>query len=445
MLLRFSVENFACFAELATLSMVASSDRSHPGHVVEAEAAAGRGRRALRLAALYGANGHGKTRFVEAAMALQRLVLHGVRVDQALRHTPFRLDSALRGQPTRFEIVFRHEDAEYEYGVVHDARRIHDEWLYAREGDGREAAVFVRTTAADGTTTVKQGRAAPKLKRGLFGVLAAGTRMNQPFLTEGAERNVELFAVVRRWFSEVLVPIPATAHYVALPTHARDNPDFGALLGPYLGAADTGIVEVTTEEQPFDVGRLRELPEEERQRLVEACERGETLSVADDEGEMFTLCRGKAGGVVMVRLKTHRRDELGQNVEFDFTDESAGTRRLANLLPIVGPGADGRVYLVDEIDRKLHPVLARELIRHFGDAQASGQLVFTTHNTHLLDLDVLRRDEIWFTSKDARGRASLASLAEFRVRKDLEIEKGYLSGRFGAIPFLGNLRDLGWR
>lgn len=160
---------------------------------------------------------------------------------------------------------------------------------------------------------------------------------------------------------------------------------------------------------------------------------------------MFTLCRGKAGGVVMVRLKTHRRDELGQNVEFDFTDESAGTRRLANLLPIVGPGADGRVYLVDEIDRKLHPVLARELIRHFGDAQASGQLVFTTHNTHLLDLDVLRRDEIWFTSKDARGRASLASLAEFRVRKDLEIEKGYLSGRFGAIPFLGNLRDLGWR
>ena len=90
-------------------------------------------------------------------------------------------------------------------------------------------------------------------------------------------------------------------------------------------------------------------------------------------------------------------------------------------------------------------MLARELIRRFGDAQTSGQLIFTTHNTHLLDLDVLRRDEIWFTSKDERGRASLASLAEFRVRKDLEIEKGYLSGRFGAIPFLGNLRDLGWR
>ncbi len=443
MLLRFSVENFACFAQLATLSMVATSDRSCPSHTLGS--AAGSRHRLLRLGALYGANGHGKTRFVEAAMALQRLVLNGARVDRALRHEPFRLEAALRDRPSRFEIVFEHEGAVYEYGIVHDARRIHDEWLYRRIGDARDAAVFVRTTDALGVTSVKTGKGMPTLKRGFLGALEAGTRPNQPFLTEGAERNVELLATVRRWFSDVLVPIPATAHYVALPAHARDNPDFGKLLGPYLGAADTGIRFVTTEEQPYDVSRFREVPEEERQRLVEACERGESISVVDDEGEMFTICRGNSGGVVMVRLKTHRSDDQGQDVEFEFTDESAGTRRLANLLPILGPGAAGRVYLVDEIDRKLHPLLAIALIRQFGDAESRGQLVFTTHNTHLLDLDLLRRDEVWFTSKDTQGRASLASLAEFRVRNDLEIEKGYLTGRFGAIPFIGNLKDLGWR
>jgi AAA15 family ATPase/GTPase len=128
-------------------------------------------------------------------------------------------------------------------------------------------------------------------------------------------------------------------------------------------------------------------------------------------------------------------------------EESEGTQRLIHLVPslfILKQDSEIVVFL-DELDRRLHPLLSRYFVETAINCRAKGnQLVFTTHDTNLLDLDLLRRDEIWFIEKDSQGASSCYSLAEFKIRPDLKIEKGYLNARFGAIPFLGDIQNLGW-
>jgi len=134
----------------------------------------------------------------------------------------------------------------------------------------------------------------------------------------------------------------------------------------------------------------------------------------------------------------------GQLVEFSIDEESEGTQRLINLIPalFILKKNPEKVIFLDELDRRLHPLLSRKFLEFFLQCkieQSKNQLIFTTHDTNLLDLDLLRRDEIWFVEKNNQGASQLYSLAEFKIRSDLKVEKGYLNGRFGAIPFFGNI------
>jgi hypothetical protein len=126
-------------------------------------------------------------------------------------------------------------------------------------------------------------------------------------------------------------------------------------------------------------------------------------------------------------------------------EESDGSRRLLKLLPFLYRlTRQAGVIVIDELERSMHPMLARKFIEFFLKAadNSESQLIFSTHESTLLDLDLMRRDGIWFTEKDQEGATHLYSLADFKVRKDLRIEKGYLEGRFGAIPFLGGIDRL---
>jgi AAA15 family ATPase/GTPase len=150
-----------------------------------------------------------------------------------------------------------------------------------------------------------------------------------------------------------------------------------------------------------------------------------------------------------MRIKTKHRHEKGQLVDFSIEEESEGTQRLINLIPILFSlkNKSEKVILLDELDRRLHPLLSRQFLEFFLQGKAEemrNQLIFTTHDTNLLDLDILRRDEIWFLEKNQQGASHLYSLAEFKIRPDLKIDKGYLNGRFGAIPFFGDIHSLGW-
>ena len=159
------------------------------------------------------------------------------------------------------------------------------------------------------------------------------------------------------------------------------------------------------------------------------------------------MFKDKNGQVNLTQLKTSHRHENGDLIDFSMDEESEGTQRLINLIPslyILGKDAE-KVIFIDELDRRLHPLLSRSFVESAINCRSrENQLIFTTHDTNLLDLDLLRRDEIWFVEKNKNGVSDCYSLAEFKIRPDLKIEKGYLNARFGAIPFFGNPKDLGW-
>jgi len=131
-------------------------------------------------------------------------------------------------------------------------------------------------------------------------------------------------------------------------------------------------------------------------------------------------------------------------VPLELSQESDGTQRLLQLIPALHHlRTSSAVYFIDEIDRSLHPMLVRAFLESFlKSGGGQGQIIVTTHESSLLDQDLLRRDEIWFAEKDYSGATKLYSLIDFKVRNDLEIRKHYLQGRFGAVPFLGSIDRL---
>ena len=165
----------------------------------------------------------------------------------------------------------------------------------------------------------------------------------------------------------------------------------------------------------------------------------------DDLGLDGHIERGDGKGFRVARLVAEHRDDSGQPVAFSLSDESDGTRRVLDLLPALYQAKGGRrVFVIDEIDRSLHPLLAKKFLEFFLrlDSRERGQMILTTHEANLMDLELLRRDEIWFTEKNRASETSVYSLSDFNIRTDLKVAKGYLQGRFGAIPFLGDIDRL---
>ncbi len=451
MLIQFTVENFLSFDAKTTFSLVAlRSDQQHPLHVVAD--GVGKVPPLLRAAAIYGANAAGKSNFINAVLFAQNLIVRGTRSGQAIPVTPFKLGTD-RERPSRFEFLFAYQGTLYSYGFVLNSTQILEEWLYATP-KAQEVRYFERMALANKEIKVELGRTftGKSSKQAQFlEFVAKGTRPNQLFLTEAMDRNVTAVAPIIEWFQNVLLVIPAEA----LPRHLEFNVDQNAQLTDFLATvlrtAGTSIEGVITEEISLDFDQyFPEMPGMMRsqvlQQLQEATETKGLLLNYRNEKQYF-LKRGEQGEVTMVQLQTLHRTGDGRLIEFTLDEESDGTQRLIHLAPAllslqVMPE---RVILLDELDRRLHPLLSRLFVEAALDVNnRRSQLIFTTHETSLLTLDLLRRDEIWFVEKDAFGASHLYSLAEFKIRPDLKIEKGYLNGRFGAIPFIGDVHSLGW-
>ena len=164
-----------------------------------------------------------------------------------------------------------------------------------------------------------------------------------------------------------------------------------------------------------------------------------------NDGNEILVERSDANHFYRITVRAAHQNQAGSIVPFEFKDESDGTKRLLNLMPALhGLHSETKVFFIDEIDRSLHPNLVWELVHFYlkSCSKCNAQVIITTHESSLLDLELLRRDEIWFAEKDSASATKLYSLTDFNVRKDLEIRKHYLSGRFGAVPFLGDVSRL---
>ncbi len=443
MLLRFVVENLFCFAGETLFSMVATKDDAHSNHKVKT------GRvDALRISALYGANAHGKTRLIRAMALAKRFITEGFKPGQSIPVKPFLLDSHCRQKPSRFEFTFMVQDVEYAYGFVCDTKRFHEEWLFSRPNK-REVMLFRRDTNAEGVSEFDIGRT---LARGriedssFLGFLIKGVRANELFLTHAVVNNFTGLMPVFHWFQKSLIILETNNFSVNLPRLVDGNQDLRNFIGKFLKIADTGIVEITTKNEKTKFDDLADEVRRQIQKFIgsKAKERGQGMHIVINEETDLPI---EDMLVEKITLLAQHNTAEGDVVHFPLEDESAGTNRLLELLPLLyNRSGSENVYIIDELDRTLHPSLSRLFIDTFLNLSPDNknQLIFTTHESNLLDLDLLRRDEIWFVEKDTDGKSHLYPLSSMKIRPDVNIKRGYLHGRFGAIPFIGNTTALGW-
>ena len=441
MLLKFICKNYRSFKDEVTLDMLASPDASHETHVITPPEAPHL--RVLRFAAIYGANASGKSNLIHAISAAQK----GVLENALPPYRPFRLNAESLNLPTRFEFYLLANQHVYNYGFAYDDVCVREEWLYRTE-KSKEIELFTRT--AQGTTheadITTNARAFQKGDREKLSVIASMTRPDQLFLRKAFENNVTTIQPIVRAIDAIECVWPSS-QFAALKKRLHSDPPFRNQVAQFLAGAGTGVagidVQVTyiPNESP-ESDLLAWAPDEAGVMVRESRDeriRANTLWNAkfrqagkDDEAPI-------PSAMLQLVFEHSVPDDADSMTTFLAEEESDGTLRLLHLAPMILPGPKA-TYCVDELDRSLHPLLARHVLQTATEQlrDTVSQIIFSTHESHLLDLDLLRRDEIWFTEKDPSQSTTLYSLAEFKARKDLRIEKGYLQGRFGAIPFLAH-------
>lgn len=414
MLIRFRVENFRSIYTEQELSLVASplSERTETlVHVDRYDLDL------LRAAAVYGPNASGKSTLFHALAFMKTAVKDSHRKwapDSAIPIVPFALDPATAKAPSMFALDLLLDGVRYEYGFVADSSRFLEEWLYAYP-KGRKQEWFTRDAGRD------KEFAFSRLLSGENRVISGFTRPNSLFLSAAAQNNHPVLEPIHRWISNVFIVDEKTRSALEpMTVQFCVDDEFRTAVQAVLESADLGIadIEVIEEDLTSFAGRFN--------------------LRADDPEVLDMLPFNRAGAGVQLRHHTAK----GEDVVLPFDQESQGTRAMFSLAGLILIGLrGGAVIVVDELDRSLHTHLALLIVSLFNNSAVNpnnAQLLFNTHDTNLLDQTILRRDQIWFTEKGDDGATRLYPLTDFRARKYENLERGYLQGRYGAIPAVGN-------
>lgn len=449
MIVSFSVSNFRSFWSEETFSLVASN-RLAGSHDEHALPIPNSDEKVLRTAVLYGANGAGKSNLFKALWYLRSVALRPRKKGGGTGREAFRFGGSA-GDPTSLDLLFIAEGKLYRFGFKADDQRILEEWLVRVEG-GRERTLYERTTSESGKVTIEaQGLKTAGEK--LQALVTVGGPQNQSFLAtihvtlDGSELGDELNGILA-WFKAGLQLIRPDAPFAALGHSLAKDPNLTKFAGEFLKSSSTGVDHLEVSKSEITEDELRALlPENLFSRVLKDVREEEdgTALFNWGDGKEFLIERTDKNHYYRITIQAAHEHVAGKVIPIDLSEESDGTRRLLNLLPALHRlRTKGVVYFIDEIDRSLHPILVLKFLDFFLKSCAGGnrQVIVTTHESNLLDLDLLRRDEIWFAEKDQEAATRLYSMSDFKVRKDLEIRKHYLQGRFGAIPFLGNLDRL---
>ncbi len=448
MIISFSVSNFRSFSSEETLSLVSSKRLAgtHENHTVPIPDSR---EEVLKTSVLYGANGAGKSNLFKAMRYMRSAILKPRKKSTGTERDVFRFNGE-SSNPSSFDLQFITSNKVYRYGFKVDDHRILEEWLI-QVVSNREKVIYERVTSDRGAVNIE----APGFKveyEKLNALVTVGGPQNQLFLAttlatlEANDIGDELNSIVS-WFRDLTLVSPS-ASYSSLGHLLANDEKFRKFAGEFLKATSTGIEHLEATKKEIREDELHSLlPEHVISKVLEEINEDEDQTALVNIGIGKELLIEKSGEnhFYRIAIQAAHTSHSGDSIYLDLSEESDGTRRLLNLIPALHHlRKKGAVYFIDEIDRSMHPILAWKFLEFFlksceGDQQ---QVIVTTHESNLLDLSLLRRDEIWFVEKDADSSSRLYSMSDFKVRNDLEIRKHYLQGRFGAIPFLGNLDNL---
>lgn len=398
MLVNFSFKNFRSFRDEMTLSMEAANIQELSSAVMKSGDS-----ELLPVAVMYGANSSGKSNVLKALKAMRDVLLHSVKLNpkDKLDADPFMLDLTSQEEPTSFEIQFIIGESRYRYGFDYTVDGIVAEWLYEKRVGEREFELFLRS---GNEFKISKTRFAEGIGK------EAATPANRLFVSLVAQLNGKVTQSILDWFSDIEYMSGMDGNGYAGKTLEMLflNKTGSDQIRKFFESVNLGFSELDVEKDALDSEKMKS---ETIHRLYDA--------------------DGNYAGV-----RNFQTEKM----------ESEGTKKMIEISgPIFDAILNGKILVVDELDAKLHPFLTRKIIGLFMDKSVNSkgaQLIFATHDTNLLNLQYLRRDQIWFTEKDKTDSTELYSLVEFRdetgkkVRNDRSIEKDYINGRFGAIPFM---------
>ena len=408
MIVQFSVENFMSIKEKVIFSMLASSDKEIPENLI-----LGKKENYLKSAVMYGANASGKSNLIKEMNAVVIMMRNSNNMQPGLKLpiVPFKFDKEYVKKPSSFELIMIINNIKYVYGFVADENRIYEEYLYYYP-NGKETELFERTQVNKYHYTSNENVLKDIVSKNMENkfLLATATTWNYEktkpvyeFITNGIEILFDYNTIKPLSFS----------------LYKNDNngelKEFSLNI---LNEAEMNISGYNVTDVEITDEQLSAIPLELRGFFNK-----KTRSFHITTRHNITTEDGK------------------EDIDLDFEEESLGTQNMFILNPILlYVLKKGKVLIIDELDRSLHPFLVEYIVKIFNSEKYNkngAQLIFNTHDTNLLNLSLFRRDQIWFTEKDyKKGATDLYPLDDFPVRKTENVEKGYLNGRYGAIPFI---------
>ena len=423
MLLEFSVGNFLSFKDIKTLNLVAASISDYKvSNIIQTDR-----HTLIKGAVIYGANASGKSNFIRAMSTMKRIVMSfNQSSTKNLNVTPFLLNSKTEKEPSHFELLFQIANIRYRYGFELTNKEITAEWLYETKKTAEKLLFMREGDGIEVSPTYREGEN-----------LEEKTRNNALFLSVVDQFNGPIAKKIMKWFNN-FITISGLSHedYEMVTFKMLGNPKTAQPLIDFYKKLDFGFEGIKINKKEFDP---KEIPDETPESIIR-------LLVKDLEGA-FKF------NIKTVHKKFDKNNKFIKNIEFDMRNqESAGTNKVFNISgPVFDVLQDGGVLVIDELDASLHPLLTLAITKLFNseiENKNNAQLIFSTHDTNLFSYGKYRRDQIYFIEKDNYGASDLYSLVEYReedgkkVRNDRSFESDYIQGRYGAIPYIGNLSKL---
>lgn len=415
MIIRLGVENFASINERQTLNMEPASYSEKKDSNLFVWNNEHEKLQLLNTAAIYGPNAGGKSNFLAALATMRRFVGRSAQwqAGDKLTYKPFKLSSKTANAPTEFEVEFIKDKVRYLYGFTYNAERILSEWLFAYPKK-KAQKWFLR--AWDGENYQWD------LGRSLTGEKQTwlnSTRPNSLFLSTAVQLNSAQLKPAFDWFTSEVAIAGVDGWSNDFTSRQCDDEEEKPKIIALMKEVDILVDDIIVEKEEFDADKLPEdMPSDLKSKILE-----------------------KLSGETLFEPKFVRKRDDGELVTFELSEESDGTNR---FFAFAGPWLDalknGRVLFVDELNSNLHPLLVKHMVDLFHCKKSNpknAQLIFTTHETSILNQSVFRRDQIWFMQKNNTNSSDLYSLVDFNVRKGVDnLEERYLSGSYGATPFI---------
>ena len=433
MLINFRTENFRSLRDLNELSLIVPSGTDTRRDTI-VSLPRQTSTRVGTVAGIFGPNASGKSNVLKAIESMRDAVIQSHqqwKPEGGAPQDPFLLDEEHRERPTLFEVDLLLDNRRFQYGFCLDKIGVTSEWLYEYP-QNRRRLLFERRRGQEPDFRFGKSLTGP------ISTLRELTRPNSLFLSVGAANNHPRLGRIYRWFAhgvQTLAP-DQMSYWAKLTSRVLADKDAAPLIRELLRVADLGIVDARVKR--MDVDEEFESWIKELFERMPGAPRGERSNIE----EAFELARQS------VELD-HEADGGERKVPISFDRESRGTQNWFSLMgALVSTFYQGALLLIDELDSSLHPYLSEEVLRMFHDPdenKKNAQLVFTSHDPTLLgnllgEQTPLRRDEIWITEKDRSGATRLYSLTDFKPRKSENLERGYLQGRYGGVPFIDHER-----